>query len=144
MSLAGQYVRSSDVELWTPTWTNLSLGTGPTQEGYYFVSEDRAVTAHYHLIVGTGGSWSGTTSFTLPVTCITGTLDMAIGSFVYRDNSLTDFYAGTVVLLSATEARCVGLWSGTLPVDILGQGGTSPVALAVSDKVSVQLSYLAA
>lgn len=147
---AGNFVRAEDIFdtldaddpiTWTVTWTNLTKGTGPTEEGWY-MKRGRKVSAMHTLTMGTSPSWSGSVSFPLPVECITGTLDAAVGSWVFRDNSALDFFAGTVTLLSSTTARLSGAWNGTAPVDFLGQGGTSPVALAVSDKVSVVLDYL--
>ncbi len=136
-------VRAIDPVSWTPTWTNLTKGTGPTEAGWY-LRLGRLIVAQYTLTVGTSPSWSGIVSFTLPVEALDGTLDAAIGSWMFRDQSTTDWYAGTAVILSATTARMAGAWNGTAPREMLGESGTSPVALAVSDKVSVCLSYLAA
>ena len=150
-AVAGGFVRAEDAAdtlavqptlAWAPTWTNLTKGTGATEEAVY-VRVGRIILAQYTITIGTGGAWSATISFTLPVESFTPTVDASVGQWMYRDASTTDWYSGTISLLTSTSARCAGAWNGTLPVDMLGQSGTSPVALASGDKISLSLSYIA-
>lgn len=151
-ALAGGKTRPGDIDgtlaamaetAWSPTWTGLTVGNGTVADNFY-VRHGRFVIAHYVLTAGSTTSYSGISSFTLPVEAAAATQESALGSWAFRDDSLTDVYAGTVTLLTSTTARLAGAWSGTLPVDFVGQGGNRPVTIAAGDKVCIQLAYIAA
>jgi hypothetical protein len=151
-ALAGGKTRPGDIDgtlaaiaetTWTPTWTGLSKGNGTESDNFYVV-HGRFVIAHYVLTAGSTTSYSAISSFTLPVEAAAATQEAVLGSWAFRDDSLTDIYAGSVTLLTSTTARLAGAWSGTLPVDFVGQGGNRPVSIATNDKVCVQLAYVKA
>ncbi len=152
VALAGRIARPADIldtiadvdpVTFSPSWSNLTKGTGWTDEGWY-LQIGRQVTIQYTITLGTSPSFASTLLMTLPVACITSTLDTAVGSWVYRDDSLTDWPCGTVVLTSASTVRLAGAWNGTAPINTVGQTSSTPASPAVGDKISMCLSYLSA
>ena len=153
MVAAGDKVKATDITSitptaadWTPTITNLTKGSGSSEEWWYSQTGDW-VDAQGTIVLGTSPSFAGSLTWSLPVAAYSGasTNDQSIGDWVYRDGS-SGWYAGTVETYdsSGTDGRCAGSWSGSAPSEFVGQGGSSPVSPASGDKISLSLRYRAA
>lgn len=105
MAYAGEKVLASQISAlasvpwtsFTPTWTNLTVGTGVGTYSYLRVG--RLIVASYEFVLG-GTSAVGTGPYvTLPVAAAANQLISCVSE--YRDLSAPAVYAG-VVLLSGT------------------------------------------
>lgn len=151
IALAGNIARTTDVlssaGVWTPTWANLTKGTSPTEDYWYEQAGDWVLGGGM-IVLGTSPSASASVYFTLPVTAYAGgsTNDQSLGAWMFRDNSATTWYAGTLSTYDSggTQARMVGAWDGTAPRSAVGASGTTPVSLGTGDKISFQFAYRAA
>lgn len=154
-ALAGNRVRAEDIldtveaiapTAYTPSITGLTKGTGWTQEGWWSQVGPMCV-AHYMITLGTSPAYTGSLAIDLPpgMTPLITTTDHAIGSWIVRDDSLTDWYTGTVGYLTSTTCRLLGVWNGTIPVNAVGQTVSgSPTAAGAGDRIAFQLAYLLA
>ncbi len=134
---------------WVPTWTSITRGTGFAEEGWYATLGD-LVFFGYKLVLGTSPSFTASTQIngTLPVTADTTGLQQAYGAWLYRDDSATQHYSGTVAGFDTGGVSfCLdGAWDGTAPrLRVGNSAGTNiPVTPAVSDVISFSGIYRAA
>lgn len=131
------------VGTWTPTWSNVTtFGTGFTST-YWYSKVGLIVNAGFTIVLGTSPAFAGAISYTLPAQADTISLQTAIGSWVFRDNSATAHYAGTVATFdgAGTAGSLSGAWSGTVPNARVGQSTNLPFAPAVGDILSATMTY---
>lgn len=150
MAFPGDPVRADDMfdlNLFTPTWTNVTIGTtGVANEGWY-QQIGSMVMWGFRLELGTGGSFSSTINLDLPVPAYVGgglSLQNNIGSWLLRDTSASNHYAGSIGIWSGSGLSCsfAGAWDGTAPRTRVN--ASSPVATAAGDVFTGSGVYRAA
>lgn len=145
---AGAKIDASDfgIKNWTPTWANVTtFGTGATST-YWYTQVGLVVNAGLTIVLGTSPAFAGAISFSLPVVADQISLQTAIGSWAFRDNSAVAHYTGTVGSFdgAGTAGSFSGAWSGTVPNARVGQGTNLPFVPAVGDILSCTMTYRAA
>lgn len=86
---------------WTPTVTNVTVGTGPTTS-YTYAQLGKIVIVRLSLTLGTSGAVSGTPTFSLPVTAsATANTNLTPGGIGYFNRGGVEYY-GYVQLASTT------------------------------------------
>jgi hypothetical protein len=123
---------------WTPTWTNVTPGTGNSNAGWYELIGDKVYFGG-RLQLGTTPSFSGIVEVSTPVSMWVGggnQLQMCEGSWIFRDASASDHYAGALGIWSSagTELSFSGAWNGTAPSKRITTA--VPVTCAVDDVLS--------
>ena len=134
---------------WTLEFTGgfVSAGSGGVMEGHY-CQIGKLVHAEFRIQVGTSPTFTGTTlDLDLPVPAFVwggNGVWGPLGSWIIRNNSPTEFYAGSIGLSSTSTGRAsfAGAWNGTEPAGRVTN--TLPIAFAVDDEFSGTLDYRAA
>jgi hypothetical protein len=137
-------------QTWTPTLTNITLGTGSTVTGAYS-QVGKKVTARLVVVLGTGGALTGTAAFTLPVTAQAtyGTNVSKIGEALYEDVGVAavfgSVYATNASNVASTTSARMGVYNaaGTYLGDT-GTSATIPFTFGAGDKLSCFIIYEAA
>lgn len=148
---AGAKIDQGDfsIKTWTPTFNSMTLGTGYAVTGWY-TNVGGLVTGAFYLVFGTSPAFTATGYMDLPVTANVTGLQMAFGSWVYRDVSAVTHYAGTLAGWDSggAQAGFSGAWNATAALPHGRIGGTGVLgnnpAVAVGDILSAQFSYRAA
>lgn len=153
--LAGQIIRSTDtfnLITFTPTFTNVTLGTGADNQGWY-QQIGFMVMWGFRLEFGTSPAFvTGSAEIALPVPAFTGggaSLQACVGSYIYRTSG-TSHYAGALGTFEAAglNATFAGAWdSGTsIPNDRAGLVSATqrPAAPTAAGVLSGQGCYRAA
>lgn len=127
------------VTAFTPSWTNVTLGSGAVNEGRYVQIGD-LVFWWFRTQFGTSPAFSTTIQLTLPVTALAGGgngVQATVGAWTFRDASAGDHWSGSIGLWSSagTLASFAGAWNGTAPKTRIGTSG-APVTVAVDDVLS--------
>lgn len=148
---AGQTIRSSDafgLVTFTPSWSNLTLGTGAVNEGWY-QPIGRMVLWGFRLEFGTSpGLPGGSVLCALPsgFAAYTGgglSLKATLGSWTYRTSSSVH-YSGSLGAFEAAglNAAFAGAWTGTAPNGQIGSTNlpAAPVVQGVLSGSGVYLS----
>lgn len=125
---------------YTPTLTNITLGTGGTSAFYYQVV-GKQVNVRGRIVLGTSGSLGGIPSFTLPVNAVTS------NQFWNTSVRLLDFgtetYIGQVSLsTTGAQINCLGA-SGAYATS-LTVNASRPMTWAVNDQMDISFTYEAA
>jgi hypothetical protein len=136
---------------WTPVFPAgpTTIGAGGVSEGFYQRIDD-LVFAQFRVELGTGFAFTGTTfELTLPVVAYDwgGSGNLAtIGSWVVRDDSVPDHYAGSIGIHGPTSTSCdfPGAWDGTSPKKRVSSSAGIPITWAAGDIFSGLLQYRAA
>lgn len=142
--IPGNNIRASDIfnlTEFTPSFTGLSTGTGATSEGWYS-QIGNLVFWGFRVQLGSSPSSSATVVIDLPVDAWTGGgngLQAVVGSFVFRDASTVNFYAGTATVHSSGGTNA----SFCLGSNVTRLGNSVPVAFAVDDVISASGVYQA-
>lgn len=146
MIQAGAKVDAGDFAFtsWTPSWVDLTLGSGGTQTGWY-TNVNGLVNAQFYLVFGTSPSFGGAINFALPVPANVTGLAAALGSWVYRLSG-TSHYTGTVSGWDGggVSGSLAGAWTGSVPNGRVGTGTTTPTAPSSGNIISATLTYRAA
>jgi len=133
MPLAGDPIKASDLydlRTFTPTWVNVTTGSGAVNEGWWLRSGD-LVHWGVRLEFGTSPAFSSTIAMNLPVTAWTGGgsgFQMTIGAWICRLGG-SSHWAGSAGIYDSggTQVSFAGAKaSGGDPDARLGQGGSSP------------------
>jgi hypothetical protein len=134
---------------WTPTWTNLAVGTGGNafNTGYY-VRIGKTIHFHGTATLGTSGaSVSGFPSFSLPVTASTNAANaltsLPIGLARVQDTGTTGF-AGYVALTNTTTAAVIVYSATTTYLEVLAPGTNVPMTWTAGDGIRYSGTYEAA
>jgi hypothetical protein len=125
---------------YTPTLTNITLGSGGTSAFYYQVV-GKQVNVRGRIVLGSTGSLGGIPTISLPVNCILS------GTFWGANVGLLDFgvqnYTGAVSLTTTVaQVNCVsasGAYAGYLTVN-----ATRPFTWGSQDQMDISFSYEAA
>ena len=147
MIKAGGYADAGEFALhdWTPVIGTgvTSMGVGTTATGWY-QNLSGIVTAHFYVLFAGSPAFASTIALDLPVAADADGIQASFGSWVFRDNSAVQHYAGTLAVWSggATSVSFSGAWDGTAPRSRVTNG--TPFTVAAGDILSGNLSYRAA
>jgi hypothetical protein len=129
---------------YTPTLTNITLGTGGTSD-FHYAKLGKTVIVRGIITFGTGGGtgFTGSNTVTLPVTANADYgVGVPLGGCVFTNNST--YYTGTVLSISTTGMRLLATnTAGTLAV-ISETSSTSPLTWASGHKALLNITYEAA
>lgn len=131
--------------VWTPTWTNLSVGNGTVTAKYRQIG--RLVIAHLHVVFGSTTSISGAVDFTLPVNRATyaGTAGLtSLGPARFFDTSVPAGNEGQIVNIAADKGRVYALNASGTYLASADLSSTIPFTWATGDEINAQLVYEAA
>jgi hypothetical protein len=125
---------------YTPTLSNVTLGSGGTSAFYYQVV-GKQVNVRGRIVLGTTGSLGGIPTFSLPVNSV------LTNQFWCNNVNLLDFglqnYTGAVLLTATVgQLQCVsasGPYAGYLTVN-----ATRPFTWGSQDQIDISISYEAA
>lgn len=147
--LSGQILRASDLGFttFTPTWSNLTAGSGASNEGWYEVVGNM-IHWGFRLEFGTSPSYSSSILMNLPVTAYAGGgtgLAGHVGAWGARSSGTIN-YAGSIVVNDSggLQAAFKGAWSGSVPSSNIGVSSSTPFTPASGNVLSGSGSYRAA
>lgn len=129
---------------WTPTWTNLTVGSGVNASKYIQVG--KTVFFRLSFILGSGSSVGSNPTFTLPVTSVTypGTATIPVlGSARLFDASVAN-YNGVVVWNTTTTASLQAFGTSGALISQSNLTATSPFTWTSPDEIYAQGFYEAA
>jgi hypothetical protein len=130
-------------ETFTPSWTNLTLGTGATNTGSY-LKIGRMVWFRSVTILGTGGSASGLIQIAPPVTARSITTTTPIGMSVMRDISAAIYFYGRLHQTSTTEFSLYSINAGATTALLSNTGAAGPFTWTNGDYIYLTATYEAA
>lgn len=128
---------------WTPTWSGVTKGTGPT-ESYAYIRVGKLVIAHGSLTLGTSGAVTGSVTVTLPVTSATTAISTAAGAAFFFDTSASATFQGTVdIATNSTTATIRASDAATAYLSRTNLSSTIPfgAAWAVGDRIGFNVQY---
>lgn len=123
----GNPINAGAFTVWTPTWTNLTVGNGTNNSTYTQIG--KTVTCKLYFILGSTSSISGAVTFTPPVTT--------------SSNYEIDGYLGIARLTQPAVATAVGLvgWKTTTSLSLLAMNAASTYATESGLSSSVPFSW---
>jgi len=125
---------------WTPTLTNLTLGTSPTSVHRYSLI-NKIVVMRSKIVLGTGGSMGGVFSMTLPVTAAATHSVTAAVNFI---NSGGSFFPGSATNITTTAMELHAI-NAASTYAVLTQVTTGiPFGWDVGDIITIDATYEAA
>ena len=131
---------------YTPTLTNITKGTGPT-EAYHYAQLGKQVIVRGSITLGTGGTLSGSPRFSLPVNASTNQATHAgpIGLAQFTDASApgTDTFGYAFLFSNTTVQLSIFNAAGTY-LTFSSLSSTVPITWTVSDRIRFQFNYEAA
>ena len=128
---------------WTPTWTNVTKGTGPT-ETYVYLRVGKMLIAHGSLTLGTSGAVSGSVTVTMPVASSTSAISTTAGAAFFFDTSASATFQGTVdIATNSTTATIRASDSATAYLSRTALTSTIPfgAAWAAGDRIGFNVTY---
>jgi hypothetical protein len=127
---------------YTPTLTNITLGTGGTSD-FHYAKLGKCVFVRGIITLGTSGTVTGANTVTLPVTASSDYgVGVPMGMVIFTNNSA--YYPGTVFSLSTTGFRLLATnAAGTIAVTS-DPTSTSPFTWASGHKFLMNFNYEAA
>jgi hypothetical protein len=131
------------VTSFTPTWNNVTQGSGAVNTGWY-TRIGGLVYGGARLAFGTAPSFSTTITMDLPITANVDGIQEAFGSWIMRDTSALFHYAGSCGAWESggISMSFAGCWTGTAPTSRMTVG--VPITVAVDDVLSCSFHYRAA
>ena len=124
---------------YTPSTTNVTLGTGGTVTGAYTRS-GKTATVRARLVLGTSGSFSGTVGISLPATGATLASSVYAGNATMADSGVAGYYGFVVIGSGATTFTIVYTTTLSQVADYVGSG-TRPFTWGANDNFHVQFTY---
>lgn len=131
---AGQLVHMGAWTAFTPSWTNLTVGSG-SSSGYY-CKIGKTVHFRVYFTFAADSSVSGTPKLALPLANYTTSVLHTIGIVNYRDNGGSD-YNGAI----DQSGNLLCYQAGSTYVTQIGAGATTPFTFATGDQISVTGTY---
>jgi len=127
---------------YTPTLTNITLGTGGTTS-FKYAKLGKVVVVRGNITLGTSGTVTGANTVTLPVTANSDyVVGVPMGDVIFTNN--TNYYPGTVLTISTTTVRLLATnAAGTIAV-ASEPTSTSPFTWASGHKFLMTFTYEAA
>lgn len=130
---------------WTPTWTNLTVGSGVVEAKYCQIG--KIVVARLSFIYGSGSAVGTAVSFTLPVTAVSYpniVNDMDIIGSGHMLDSGSGNYKATVCAASITTARIYADKADATYLYTTDLTSAVPFTWAANDSITLLLTYEAA
>jgi|10_taG_2_1085330.scaffolds.fasta_scaffold28741_2 hypothetical protein len=131
-----------DYEAFTPSWTNVTLGSGATNAG--FAAEiNELVFFEIGLVLGSSSSIGGSISFAVPVGTAASTINPwgPIGTAICIDVTGGVYAQCLLTLVGQTVYMHALLTSGTYGTRALNVNATRPFTWADGDKIYLQGMY---
>lgn len=125
----------------TPSWTNLTVGSG-TNVGYY-QQVGKTVHIRGYVVLAADSSISGAVSFVPPVNAATYNTWSNIGNVLLRDSG-TGSMEGFVDWESATSFAIVAWTADTTYVKAIALSSTVPFTWTTNDSIQFVCTYEAA
>lgn len=123
---------------WTPSLTNLTLGSGTVTAEY--VEDGDTLHFYFKFVLGAGSAVGTTPGFSLPVAAHADYVaQFPVGIVRYYDTSAGLGFSGYMRFESATEARC--LRHGGASSQDIGVSSTTPMTWASGDSMFVSGTY---
>ena len=125
----------------TPTLSNVTLGTGGTNTGQYSIF-NKTLFMRGKFVLGTGGSVGGVIAVTCPVStmALSPTLQFQPnGSILYTDSGIATYTGHALQLTSSLIAFYVSNSAGTYATSVTSSG-TVPFTFGVNDYVEYALT----
>jgi hypothetical protein len=144
---AGGIMRAAEwvIHDWEPTFDAgiTTLGVGTTPLGWY-TQRAGIVEGHFYIAFAGSPVFASTISMFLPVVGDFDGIQAAAGSWVFRDNSAGEHYAGTLGVWSGDgdSVSFSGCWDGTAPRSRITNG--KPFTVAAGDILSGSFKYRSA
>jgi hypothetical protein len=126
---------------WTPTYANLTVGTGTVVAKYTQIG--KTVHFYFYFLLGASSVIGSVPTISLPVTSVAYPPQTSIGNVVFHDETGSE-YIGIAVAFSATVA---GFWcvkSDSTYASFANVTATVPFAWASTDQISIIGTYEAA
>lgn len=118
---------------WTPTFTNLTQGTGAVLQAFY-ARIGKTVVAQVYVTMGTGATVGGQFSISLPVDHASSNRSGAIGTCVMRDAGAGVSYFGSVFATSSAPSvvRMQTIGTAGATATLASQTATNPFTWATT------------
>lgn len=118
---------------WTPTFTNLTQGTGAVLQAFYS-RIGKTVVAQVYVTMGTGATVGGQFSISLPVDIASSNRSGAIGTCVMRDAGGAVSYFGSVFATGSAPsvARMQTIGTAGATATLASQTATNPFTWATT------------
>lgn len=112
---------------WTPTFTNLTQGTGATTSAFY-ARIGKTVVAQVYVTMGTTPTVSGQFSISLPIDVASANRSGSIGTCVMRDAGGAVSYMGSVLATGSAPsvARMQTIGTAGATATLSSQSATNP------------------
>lgn len=122
---------------YTPTLTNITLGSGGTS-AFFYQRVGKAVNVRGRITLGTSGALTGVATFTLPVNSILSDQFWDFGAIL--NDSGTTFYPG-VVRVGTSTATVLATNAAATYTTAVNTSATIPFTWASSDVINVGFTY---
>jgi hypothetical protein len=126
---------------WTPTLTNLTIGTTGAESVHRYSKINEVVVFQSKIVLGTGGSISGNFSITLPVTA---SATSTIAASVNLIDAANTFYPGSVTMLSTSELAVYAINAASTYASMQRVAAAVPFTWAAGDIITINGAYEAA
>jgi hypothetical protein len=122
---------------YTPTLTNITLGSGGTS-AFFYQRVGKAVNVRGRITLGTSGALTGVATFTLPVNSILSDQFWDFGAIL--NDSGTTFYPG-VVRVGTSTATVLATNAAATYTTAVNTSATIPFTWASTDVINVGFTY---
>lgn len=122
---------------YTPTLTNITLGSGGTS-AFFYQRVGKAVNVRGRITLGATGALTGVATFTLPVNSILSDQFWDFGAIL--NDSGTTFYPG-VVRVGTSTATVLATNAAATYTTAVNTSATIPFTWASSDVINVGFTY---
>ena len=139
---AAQLNAIGDYTAFTPNWSNVTVGSGATNAGFY-AEVNECVFFEIGLVLGTSSSISGSVYFSVPVGTAASTINTwgPIGTAVCIDTSGAVYSHVLLTLVGQLIILHVLSTSGTYGTRALNVNATRPFTWADGDQIYLQGMY---
>src|SRR3989304_6269304 len=129
---------------YTATTTAITLGTGGViTTNYCRIGTGDLVFFNGYITFGTSPAITATCHITLPTAADVTAIQWCVGSWVFRDDSVPDHYAGSLGIwdTGGAEISFAGAWDGTAPRDRVRVGVPMTVGVPIGSGGTITTNY---
>jgi hypothetical protein len=139
---AAQLNAIGDYTAFTPTWSNVTPGSGATNAGFY-AEVNECVFFEIGLVLGTSSSIGGSIQFAVPVGTAASTINPwgPVGTAICIDTTGSVYSQVLLTLVGQTVFLHALLTSGTYGSRVLNVNATRPFTWDDGDKIYLQGMY---